>query len=132
MPLDNRKKFSDSAPVWAIPATLREVAADGDGQLLEELIADFQTDTLSRMEVLRRAVAAADSSTVRLEAHTIKGSAMQMGAQRLADSCYRLELAARDAQPQIFMPLYAAVISSFEEVRSAIASTWRPSPPPTR
>ena len=62
MPQDTKNIESSNGrefpAVWAVPATLRQLAECGDAELVEELIAMFQTDTSSRLEVLRHAVAA--------------------------------------------------------------------------
>ena len=78
---------------WTPPRLLRELAVDGSG-LEAELIEAFQTDTAKRLERLRLAVASADATRLRQEAHTIKGSAWQMGADSVAKICQELELAA--------------------------------------
>jgi HPt (histidine-containing phosphotransfer) domain-containing protein len=126
MPLDSKisvwETRSDLPAVLVVPAALRQLAECGDGELVEELIAVFQTDTAQRLELMRRAVDAADYSTVRLEAHTIKGSALQVGANRLADHCRQVEMEARKARPDSLVPLFRVVLRSFEEVRGVIAA----------
>jgi HPt (histidine-containing phosphotransfer) domain-containing protein len=78
---------------WAPPRLLRELAASGSG-LEAELIEAFKTDTAIRLEHLRQAIASADAARLRREAHTIKGSAWQMGADSMASLCQEIELAA--------------------------------------
>ena len=78
---------------WTPPRLLRELAANGCG-LEAELIEAFKTDTAIRLEQLRQAIASADAARLRREAHTIKGSAWQMGADSVATLCQEIELAA--------------------------------------
>src|ERR1700683_3386434 len=104
--------FSD---VWVLPAALRQLQEGGEGVLVEELIAIFETDAAERLDVLARALEAADYPTVRQEAHTIKGSALQVGANRVADVCRQMELEARKPQPADLVPLFRALLGSFEE-----------------
>src|ERR1700689_1774039 len=103
MPLDTKNVAidmgGDLTAVWAVPEALRQLVEYGDTELVDELIAIFQTDTASRLEVLARAVAAGDWATVRAEAHTIKGSSVQVGANRVAEACRQMETEARKSPP---------------------------------
>jgi len=63
---------------------------------------------------------------VRTEAHTIKGSALQVGANRVAESCRRLEAEARQARSEDLVPLFRALLGSFDEVRGVIAARGKP------
>jgi HPt (histidine-containing phosphotransfer) domain-containing protein len=125
MPQDTRNIESntgrDFPAVWAVPATLRQLAECGDAELVEELIAMFQTDTSSRLEVLRQAVAAQDYRVISAEAHTIKGSAMQVGANRLADFCRQMEQGVRQTPPVDLAGAFHQILQSFDEVCRLIA-----------
>jgi HPt (histidine-containing phosphotransfer) domain-containing protein len=78
---------------WSPPELLLE--ADEDGGLITELIEAFTIDTIERMEKVRQAVATADFSKIKIEGHTIKGSARQIGAEDVALACQDLEAAAK-------------------------------------
>ena len=77
---------------WTLPAELQELAAGGDEGIVEELIAMFKDDVAARLEALRAAVHGSDLATVKAQAHTVKGSAVQMGATSLMLICHHLEL----------------------------------------
>jgi len=131
MPLDSKnmgsnigREFSD---VWVLPAALRQLEECGEAALMEELIVIFQTDTAERLEVLARAVEAAEYPIVRQEAHTIKGSSLQVGANRVAECCRQMEMEARKPRPEDLIPLFHALLRSFDEVRGVIAARGRPS-----
>jgi HPt (histidine-containing phosphotransfer) domain-containing protein len=130
MPVESKKMGSnigsEISEVWVLPAALRQLEECGEAALLEELIAIFQTDTAERLELLARAVEAADYPTVRQEAHTIKGSALQVGANRVAEFCRRMELEARKARPEDLVPLFHALLRSFDKVRGVIAARSGP------
>ena len=98
------------------------MAECGDADLVEELIGIFQTDTTSRLEVLGRAVAAGDLATVRAEAHTIKGSAVQVGAGRVADLCKQMELEARKTPPLELFSLFTRLQTSFHQACQVMAA----------
>jgi HPt (histidine-containing phosphotransfer) domain-containing protein len=112
-------EFSDA---WVLPAALQQLEECGEAVLVQELIDIFQTDTAERLELLARAVATADYATARAEAHTIKGSALQVGAVRVADVCRQMEVEARKAQAVDLSPLFRALLRSFDEARAVIAA----------
>jgi HPt (histidine-containing phosphotransfer) domain-containing protein len=116
---------SEFSGAWVLPAALQQLQECGEELLVEELIDIFQTDTALRLEVLRRAVETADLTTTRTEAHTIKGSALQVGAVKVADVCREMEIEARQVQPAELATLMRALLSSFEEVCGVLA-TRRP------
>jgi HPt (histidine-containing phosphotransfer) domain-containing protein len=80
--------------MWQLPDTLREIEEAGDDSIVLELIDSFQSDTASRFERLHNAVARLDAATVRAEAHAMKGSARQMGAEALGALCQAVEAGA--------------------------------------
>ncbi len=73
---------------------LREVS-DGEDSLLIELAEVFLRDSPDRMTSLTEAVAAQDAFTVQMVSHTLKGSARNLGATKLADCCQTLEFQAK-------------------------------------
>jgi HPt (histidine-containing phosphotransfer) domain-containing protein len=77
--------------MWHPPEELREIEEAGDDGLVLELIGCFQTDVASRFKHLHDAVARLDAAAVKAEAHTIRGSAGQMGAEALAALCQAVE-----------------------------------------
>ena len=113
---------SEFTEAWVLPAALRQLEECGEAVLVEELIAIFQTDTASRLELLAHAVETADYSTVRTEAHTIKGSALQVGAVQVADVCRTIEIEARKPQPADLGPLFRVLLQRFDEVRGVLAA----------
>ena len=92
--------------MWQLPETLREMEVDGDDGIVLELIDSFQNDTARRFERLHGAVARLHAATVTAEAHAMRGSARQMGAEALANLCQAVEAAApqttwRDLEGQL-------------------------------
>ncbi|HEX3742620.1 MAG TPA: Hpt domain-containing protein [Bryobacteraceae bacterium] len=126
MPLDSKimewDPGSNAPDAWVLPAALQQLQECGEESLVEELIEIFQTDTASRLELLARAVQTADYTTARQEAHTIKGSALQVGAVRFGDICRQMETEARKPEPVDLNPLFGALMASFEEVRVVLAA----------
>jgi histidine phosphotransfer protein HptB len=88
--------------------------------MVAEILKDFRADGAVRVARLRNAVARGDPAAVREEAHSIKGSAAQMGAAELAAACQILESDARagslgDARAQL-----ETIESLFDAVNRAI------------
>jgi HPt (histidine-containing phosphotransfer) domain-containing protein len=113
MDVPNSSELSD---VWVLPAALQHLHECGEGALVDELIEMFQTDTASRLDILRRAVETADCRIAGSEAHTIKGSSLQVGALKVAAVCLQMETVARQGQSATLPALMRALFASFDEV----------------
>jgi HPt (histidine-containing phosphotransfer) domain-containing protein len=113
------EQLSESKCGWTPPKLLRELAADGSG-LETELIEAFKTDTATRLQRLHSAAANADAARLRMEAHTIKGSARQMGADAIASMCQEIELAAIEAPPWRLAERVDRLEAHFAEVSRAM------------
>ena len=107
--------------MWHPPEELREIEESGEDDIVLELIGCFQTDIASRFKRLHDAVARLDAETVKAEAHTIRGSAGQMGAEALAALCQAVEAGVPEMSwPEREYPLNQAE-ARFAEVYSAMA-----------
>ena len=84
-----------TSPSGEIPifneAELEKYRIPGDPDALPELVALFLEDLPDRMSDLQNAWDRRDVAAIKASAHTLKGSASNMGARRLADACRRLE-----------------------------------------
>ena len=70
---------------------LRALGVEGDDSFLKEIISIFIDDTPNRFVELRTAYAANDTVTFTRAAHSIKGSASNLGAMRLRSLAEQLE-----------------------------------------
>ena len=77
--------------MWQLPETLSEFEEAGEDGMVLELIDSFQIDTASRLQRLHDALGRLDAATMKAEAHCVRGSARQMGAEALADLCQAVE-----------------------------------------
>ncbi len=66
--------------------------ADGDKELLAELIDSFETYFPELMKDISRALAEYDGKSLRGKAHSIKGSAANLGALELSGMAAELEI----------------------------------------
>jgi HPt (histidine-containing phosphotransfer) domain-containing protein len=102
---------------YAVPSALAEVAAD-DETVVVDLIETFLADTTARIRQMRLAVANGDASRLRGEAHTIKGSAKQIGADSLATTCHELE--SSDSPITALETLLRRIEDQFKEISVAM------------
>jgi len=110
---------SGSHAGWAPPADLLELAAE-QPELISELVADFRHDTAGRLQEIDSALVRGDRARVRAEAHSIKGSARQLGAEKLADLCQQMELAAVQAPPAELADRVNQMAAEFDAVWHAM------------
>jgi HPt (histidine-containing phosphotransfer) domain-containing protein len=120
---DSPSRTSQHYAAWALPETLRELADDGAAGVIQELIEAFRADTAPRLSQMREAIANADTKGLSNAAHTIKGSAQQMGADAMASICQELELAAMDTPASELVRRLTALEAEFAEASRAM-SLW--------
>jgi signal transduction histidine kinase/DNA-binding response OmpR family regulator len=75
----------------AILAQLRALDGDGQPSTLRELLTLFEAGTPQLLRTLRTAAAASDTDGLRHTAHTLKGTAANLGATHMAALCQRIE-----------------------------------------
>jgi HPt (histidine-containing phosphotransfer) domain-containing protein len=107
---------------WQLPEELRQMAEGGDSEIVLEVLSVFQTDTASRLRTLQAALAAGDMAQVRTQAHSIKGSASQVGALGLAAVCQSIEHEAAQGPTASLTALVRELETSFPEVCRAITA----------
>ena len=109
-----------------IRAKAKEWIDEYGEDFLVELIGDYLDDGSSRMARLRRAFNAGDAEALTLEAHTLKSSSANLGAQTLSVLAKRLEEMGRDGAVSAladdvarFEEQFAMVKASLEKLRDA-------------
>ncbi|MBI9113304.1 response regulator [Maridesulfovibrio ferrireducens] len=66
----------------------------GDDHLIQVVLTSYINDIPSQISLLRKQVAAGNTSDVEMQAHTLKGASRQVEAQVLGDIAYNLEIQA--------------------------------------
>jgi HPt (histidine-containing phosphotransfer) domain-containing protein len=79
-----------------LPRELVRMASEGEADLASEIFTIFQSDTASRLELLSAAVESGDAGAISKQAHALKGSAGQIGADCMAGICLQMEQSARE------------------------------------
>jgi histidine phosphotransfer protein HptB len=107
---------------WKLPDELRQMAEGGDVEVVREVLTIFRTDTATRLQSIQAALASGNSAQVRMQAHTIKGSASQVGAMGLAELCRRIEREAAEGRTAGLPALIGELETCVAAVSRAIAA----------
>ena len=99
---------------------LRELREPGQPDPLAELIELFFKDARPRLETMGQAVTAGDWAKLSAAAHTLKGSASNLGAHQLAAGCAALEKQAKAGQGDDATKTLLEVKSAFETVEQVL------------
>ena len=108
-----------SLPRLDIATAIENMAGMAD--LYAEAGGIFLTDSVAQTESLEQALASNDMVTVRRAAHTIKGMAASLGAERLRQQAYELEHACIDGQRAIVVAGLPALKLELEAVNTELA-----------
>ena len=96
----------------AMMAQLKELLGERFGELVERFIQDGER----RISLLRSAVVQPDFDVVHAEAHGLKGSSRNIGANVLGTLCGDLEQSGKDRSVANLPTLFAAVEQEFAAV----------------
>src|SRR5262245_57704531 len=100
-----------------------------DPNLLRDLVELFLRDCPGILDAICRAVAAGDTATLRRSAHTLKGSAMVLGAQDVVEKCQQLETMARSGDLTKAAETYGALERDVELAKPALSAlVWETMP----
>ena len=105
-------------------AQLEEVTA-GDPDFTRELLEEFTADIPNSLDRLKDALNQGDCDGVLLEAHSIKGSSMSLGAQALGDSAGLLENKAAQGDLEGWETMFAQILKQFDRTREAIRGHFK-------
>lgn len=104
----------------------RELAEDFGAEFVVELVGDYLGEADQRMARLRQALSDGDATILTYEAHTLKSSSANIGAQSFSDLAKRFEEAGRggalsslETEIESFQRHYAVVKLCLEELRQA-------------
>jgi HPt (histidine-containing phosphotransfer) domain-containing protein len=94
----------------------------GDEEFMQELIGIYLDDAPTQLEILREAVAAADSKRTSSVAHRLKGASGNVGAERLSELCQKLEALGRNGEPAGFGAVFGELDTEFGRVRDRLTT----------
>ncbi|MBI3879769.1 MAG: PAS domain-containing protein [Verrucomicrobia bacterium] len=104
----------------AVLANLGDLHDPAQAPLVIELIDLFLEDAPSQIGKITAAVEAGDRDKLRLAAHTLKGSATNMGARALAAVCLKLEQGLRENSQMSERDLLTQLAAELERARAAL------------
>ncbi|MDX9757800.1 MAG: response regulator [Bacteroidota bacterium] len=101
---------------------LQSLSGDSETSILAELLTILETQTPALVDEMTAALDRGDQAVVRRCAHTIKGSALNLGARALAEVCQRMEHAAEHGELQRIPALLTVMQRRFEQSMVALRS----------
>ena len=104
----------------AVLETLRKLTPPGEPDVLAEVLKLFLDEGPSRVERLRNAWAAGNIEEVHRAAHSLKGSAGNIGARRLHAVCSKLDEIGRSRDSSAAAPLIDEFAAEFDRVETEI------------
>jgi two-component system, sensor histidine kinase and response regulator len=121
---EEARPSGEAAPVLD-PERLETLRAldDGDGQLLNELGAQFLAQATEARATLGDAADTRDAGGLVRAAHLVRGAAANLGATTLAAVCGDLERCADDGQLEAVPPLLARFDDELVRVRTALEAS---------
>jgi len=90
--------------------------------VVADVIAVFQEDSASRLQVLREAVRNNDAKAIRAEGHALKGSSSQLGAAEMARMCFQMEQMGHSGNIADAAGLLAQIEQHFAELNQAMSN----------
>ena len=104
----------------AVISGLRKLTPPGEPDVLAEVLKLFLEEVPPRIARLRNAWQAGNIQEVHRAAHSLKGSAGNIGAHRLFEVCRQLDDISKSADPSSAAPLVDALGVEFGKVESEI------------
>ncbi len=87
-------------------------------ELFIDIINGFIDETEKQLATIEMAIEQKDHPTVHRSAHSIKGGALNVRAEKLKEDALALELAAKEEDSDKYKPLMRQLVSSFEELKN--------------
>jgi HPt (histidine-containing phosphotransfer) domain-containing protein len=115
----------DQGPVLdpAVLSTLRKLTPPGEPDVLTEVLKLFLEEVPPRIVRLRNAWQSGNIQEVQRAAHSLKGSAGNIGARRLHAVCSELDDKGRSGDLAALAPLVDTLTAEFDKVEAEIRRT---------
>ncbi len=126
---DGAEASDEMLPVFDAAALEDLRSLEAAGLSIAEMVEIFAEEGRAQLEGMRRALQGGHSSDFRREAHTLKGSARDLGARRLAALCDELEDLGKEENLTPPPPLWGICTSSTIRSGLRLCASRRPSSP---
>ncbi len=104
---------------------LRALSPDDNGEFLREIIGIFLSDTPLRIKELEDSLAAGDTPKFTRAAHSIKGSAANLGATALGATAQSLEAESKQKPLAAMPPLLDALKAEYAQAQAELEKLAR-------
>ncbi len=104
-----------------IDPSVADPLRNGNPDLWNRLIAAYLASAAEKRAELVQGFSDDNTDTIRLAAHTLKASSANMGAMRLSEKFRRLEIAARDGDPDAMKALFSNADAELTNVLAALS-----------
>ena len=104
----------------AVIETLRQLTPPGEPDVLAEILQLFIDEVPKKIRALQAAVGEADAELAGRHAHSLKGSAGNIGADALLDVSTRIDHLAKNGDLTRVAPLLAALTEEYHRVELEI------------
>jgi PAS domain S-box-containing protein len=115
----------DATLDFTVLATLRDLSEPGQPDPVVELIDLFMEDAPDRLHAMQTSLDRRDAEALKIAAHSLKGSAKNLGAKPLAKCCAELERQTHAADWDNALLTLKAIGLEFEKLRAVLASEKR-------
>jgi CheY-like chemotaxis protein len=122
---DNPRQTTGDAPPVNLEKALARVM--GDKAFLQEMLEQFTGMVSSHLEPMRAAIAQGDGETIARQAHSLKGSAANLSAEKIADTALRLENMGRQGDLSYADPILGELESELGRLKAFVSQCeWMP------
>lgn len=106
-------------------AAIRDLEEPGGADLVAQIVGIYLEHATRLLAELRSAAGRNDFASIERCAHTLKSNSAQLGAERFAQVCSRLERVARTITPESLSDLLAHLDREYERVRVRLSAQMR-------
>ena len=117
--------MSDAALDPAVIENLRQLAGEGEPDVVNEVLRLFREGAPARIAAIRGACLAGDTGALQRAAHEFKGASATIGAMRLQTCCRQLEVAGKSSVLDGTPALLEALDAEWARVEKAITELLR-------
>jgi histidine phosphotransfer protein HptB len=90
-PLSRGPESESDELLWDVSECLRQLECEADTEVLHDIVSAYVEDSRQRIERLRQAVSNGQTTELREQVHSLKGSSIQVGAKQMASVCRCIE-----------------------------------------
>ena len=99
---------------------------EGEPDIVEEMMSAYLSDAPARISEIRSSVEQNNPEALSMSAHRFKSSSFQMGASRMGEICYQLEIKGEEGALDGAKELFVDLEKEFEVFQKIVATKpWK-------